>query len=75
MAEHYENTCEMSKPHESTAHPETHVDEMAFGKNGERETQYDTDGITDPGSVSLGEETYQYHQRNKDRDNDSDSGK
>jgi len=62
---HYENTSEMSKPHTSKDHPDEHVDSMAFGKGGERDPKHDVDGLTDEGSKSMGQQTYDKHQEGK----------
>jgi hypothetical protein len=64
---HYSNTSEMSKPHTSEAEPEEHVDLMAFGEDGNREPKHDVDHITDEGSKSMGQETYDKHQEDKDK--------
>lgn len=64
---HTENTSEMSKPHTSSDHPDEHVDNMAFGEGGKRAPEHDTDGLTDEGSKSLGQETYDKHQEDKNK--------
>jgi hypothetical protein len=74
MAEHSPNTSEYSAPHESTACPETHVDQLHFGDNGQHESQYDVHHITDDGAVSMGRETYDQHQSNKSSSDDDSSG-
>jgi hypothetical protein len=62
---HTPNTSELSMPHTSVDHPEEHVDSMAFGEDGNRAPEHDVDGITDEGSKSLGQETYDKHQEDK----------
>lgn len=65
MAEHTPYTSEYSKPHESEACPETHVDQIHFGEDGEHEPELDVHHITDPGAVEMGQETYDWHQHNR----------
>lgn len=64
---HSENTTEYSKPHTSKAEPEEHVDQLAFGKDGKRDPEHDVDHIKDDGAKEMGQETYEHHQRNKDK--------
>lgn len=74
MAEHSPNTSEYSAPHTSDAEPETHVDQLHFGDDGKHESQYDVHHITDPGAVQMGQETYDWHQDQKDDQSDDDGG-
>lgn len=74
MAKHTPFTSEMSKPHTSDAHPEVHVDCIAFGADGKQDPRLCVDGITDKGSISLGQETYDHHQASKSGDKNSSSG-
>jgi hypothetical protein len=51
MGEHTPNTCEPSKSHTSDDYPYRHVDEYAYGKNGERDKDHDTHGISLSGTI------------------------
>lgn len=77
MADHSPNTCEFSKPHTSDACPETHVDQYSYGEDVHEVRSMRVDHITDPGAVSMGQQTYEWHQSQSsdDSDNSGDSGK
>lgn len=74
MAEHSPNTSEYSKPHESAAEPNTHVDQYSYGPDGKEDRSLRQDHITDPGAIEMGQETYKWHRSQRDDDPDPDSG-
>ena len=68
---HSPNTSEISKPHVSPGHPETHVDTIHFDENGVHSKEIaknDVDGITDPETIKMGEETKAWHDSKKSDD-------
>lgn len=73
MAKHTPFTSEMSKPHTSDAHPEVHVDCIHYGADGKQDSRLCVDGITDKGSISLGQDTYDHHQASKSGGSNSGS--
>jgi hypothetical protein len=62
---HTPNTSEISKPHTSAAEPEEHVDALHFDEEGKHVRDVDTNHLTDPGLIKMGEETYDKHQEDK----------
>ncbi len=63
---HSENTSEYSKPHTSSGCPEEHVDQLHFAEEGKHDSRLDVDHITDTGAIQMGQETYDFHQSNKE---------
>ena len=67
MGKHTPNTSEYSKPHESKAEPERHVDQHHYDEKGRKDEDLGKAHITDKNAVEMGRQTHELHQAKKEQ--------